>query len=417
MVYLSATGLLGLAYLFLKGTPVHSGPVFNLIGLSSVVAIVAAIRVYRVARLSWVLIAAGLATFVTGDVLSYNYTRFFGSTLPFPSVADGFYLATGPLLIAGLLSLVRKRNPAHDRAALIDALILTLSAGALSWTFLIAPYARDSTLTLPTKLTSIAYPLMDLGILACVARLALGQGRRSRALALLTAGVVCLLATDSVYGWKLLHGGYTTGGLLDGGWIAFYALIGAAALHPTSPVLAEKAADRQFHLTRQRITGLACCAIITPAGLVVAAMRSTAGVDMALLAACSGLVFLLIFARLLDLGRRYEAGLRRATVLADAGVRLVAARTGAEIDEVAAAAGRAMLAGAQVRRADVASDADALDPGMRSPLASAAALALESIEMADQLLRPASRGPPPDARRALLRRDPGRRRERPHRLR
>lgn len=186
---------------------------------------------------------------------------------------------------------------------------------------------------------------MDLGIAACVARLALGHGRRSPSLAFLTAGVICLLGTDSIYGWKLLHGGYTTGGLLDGGWIAFYLLMGAAALHPSSSALVERAADTQFRLTRRRIASLACCAIITPMGLAIAGLRSSPGIDVSLLAACSGFVFLLVFMRFLDLGNRYEAGLRRAAVLAEASVRLVAARTGAEIDEVASVARRAMLGG------------------------------------------------------------------------
>ena len=210
----------------------------------------------------------------------------------------------------------------------------------MSWTFLIAPYAHDATLSLGTKLTSIAYPLMDIGIAACVARLALGPGRRSPSLAFLTAGVICLLGTDSIYGWKLLHGGYTTGGLLDGGWIAFYLLIGTAALHPSSSALVQKAADTQFRLTRRRIASLACCAIITPLGLAIAGLRSSPGIDVTLLAASSGFVFLLVFMRFLDLGNRYEASLLRATVLAEATVHLVAARTGAEIDEVAAAARR-----------------------------------------------------------------------------
>ncbi len=411
-LYLLAIGLLGLGYLFFKGTPLNSGPIFNLIGLSSIAAIIAAMRVYRVATLSWALIAAGLGTFVAGDVLAYNYSRFFGGALPFPSVADAAYLATGPLLIAGLISLVRKRNPAHDRATLIDVLILTTSAGTISWTFLIAPYAHDGSLSAATKLTSIAYPLMDLGIAACVARLALGHGRRSPALGFLTAGVGSLLVTDSVYGWKLLHGGYTTGGLLDGGWIAFYVLIGAAALHPSSRALVEKASDTQFRLTRRRISALACCAVITPVALAVGALRSSSGIDVPLLAVCSGLVFLLVFARFLDLGRRYEAGLSRATVLADAGVRLVAARTAAEVDEVASTAGRAMLGGerevsflreeptavdsivsiprARHRRLLVAKTEKPVDPdtleGIRA-LASAASLALDRLEIADQLLR------------------------------
>jgi diguanylate cyclase (GGDEF)-like protein/PAS domain S-box-containing protein len=419
--YLVVTGVLSLLYLFGKGTPLNSGPVFNVFGLSSIVAIVGAIRMHGVARLPWALIAAGLAAFVAGDVLAYNYTRFFGTDLPFPSIADGFYLATYPLLIAGLLLLVRKRTPSHDRAALIDALIVSTSAGALSWTLLIAPYAHDSSLSVSTKLTSIAYPIMDLAVAACVARLAFGQGRRSPSFVFLTVGVACLLGTDSIYGWALLHGGYATGGLLDAGWIAFYLLMGAAALHPNAPVLVESARDTQFRLTPQRITGLASCAIVAPVVLAIDGARAGVG-DVSLLAACSGAVFLMVFMRLLDLGRRHEAGLRRATVLATAGVGLVEARSAAEVQEVASSAGREMLGpssevslsdargvaagelaattgssltlplqgrhdshGLLVAKTGAPVDADTLE-GIRT-LANEVALALDGIEMADQLLK------------------------------
>src|SRR3984893_14648346 len=420
--YLVAMAGLAFLYLVLKRTPFHSGPVFNLIGLSSIVAISVAILVHRAAVLPWALIAGGLVAFVAGDVLAYNYERFFDVKLPFPSVADGFYLATYPFLIAGLVLLVRRRTPAHDRAALIDALIVSTSAGALSWTLLIAPYAHDATLSVPTKLTSIAYPVMDLAVAACVARLAFGQGPPPPALAFLTVGVLCLLGTDSVYGSALLHGGYTTGGLLDAGWIAFYLLIGAAALHPSSKALVEPAPDTQYRLTQKRIAALASCAIVTPIVLAVEGARLGAG-DVVLLAACSGAVFLLVFVRLLDLGRRHQAGLRRATVLADAGVGLVEARTVEEGAEVASAAGSAMLGNngevkilgtrtlatgetativgsgltlpLQGRRdshgvllatkAGAAVDADTLE-GLRT-LANEVALALDGIEMADQLLR------------------------------
>ena len=383
--YLIAMTVLALLYLFLKRTPFHSGPVFNVLGLSSVVAIVAAIWMHRAARLAWGLIAAGLTTFVAGDVLAYNYERFFGKQLPFPSVADGFYLATGPLLIAGLVLLIRRRNPAHDRAALIDALIVSMSAGALSWTLLIAPYAHDATLSLPVKLTSIAYPFVDLAMGVCVARLALGRGRRSPALAFLTVGVLSLLATDSIYGWALLHGGYTTGGLLDGGWIAFYLLIGAAALHPSSEALVEPAPDTQFLLTPRRVAGLASCAMVTPIVLIFEGIRSGPR-DVALLAAGSAAVFLLVFVRLLDLGRRHRVGLRRATVLAEAGSDLVEAQTVDEVGVVASRARRAMLGSdVEAQKASASADADTL-AALRT-LANVVALALDRIELADELTR------------------------------
>ena len=45
--------------------------------------------------------------------------------------------------MAGLLLLVRRRNPERDRAGVIDALIMTLGLALLSWVALIAPYLHD----------------------------------------------------------------------------------------------------------------------------------------------------------------------------------------------------------------------------------------------------------------------------------
>ena len=113
-----------------------------------------------------------------------------------------------------------------------------------------APYADDPTLSLPTKLVSIAYPTMDILILAVVARAAASSHRREPALTLLFFGTVALLLTDALHGWQLLHGGYHTGGLLDGGWAAFYALLGAAALHPSVRLEPEDAPEPDGRLTR-----------------------------------------------------------------------------------------------------------------------------------------------------------------------
>ena len=59
--------------------------------------------------------------------------------VPFPSVADGFYLGFYPMLAAGLLLCVRGRAPGRDAASLIDATTVTTGIGMLSWVFLIGP--------------------------------------------------------------------------------------------------------------------------------------------------------------------------------------------------------------------------------------------------------------------------------------
>jgi hypothetical protein len=133
-----------------------------------------------------------------------------------------------PTLVAGLLVIMRERGVARDTASLVDSLIVTVGTAVVSWIYLIAPYAHDASVSLPTKLISVAYPLMDLLVLGVTVRLVVGARRRSPALWMLGIGTCALLATDAVYGWALLHGGYETGGLLDGGWAIFYAMFGAA---------------------------------------------------------------------------------------------------------------------------------------------------------------------------------------------
>ena len=94
VLYLAGMAALTGAYVlahFVGPEWLNSGPVYNVIGASAVVAlIVGARRNATVRRLPWYLFALGQAFFVTGDVLAYNYTRFFGGELPTPSIADGF---------------------------------------------------------------------------------------------------------------------------------------------------------------------------------------------------------------------------------------------------------------------------------------------------------------------------------------
>jgi PAS domain S-box-containing protein len=296
--YLAAGTLILLAFLFVPGFRV--GPVFNLIGLSGTVAILGAVRRHRPEqRLAWYLVAIGQAVFVFGDVITYNYERFFGTEPPFPSIGDAFYLSVYPFLVAGILLLVRRRSPGRDRSSLIDSLIVACGVGTLSWVFLMAPYLHDQTLTIPQKLVAMGYPLMDLMLLSVFVRLAVGGGRRPAAFYLIAASVMVLFVTDSIYGWIVLHGGYdNTTGLLELGWGLFYLLWGAGALHPTMRQL-DEGEEREARSPRRRLVLLAAASILSPSVQWIQAFRHASHYeDVIVIASGTITLFILVLIRL-----------------------------------------------------------------------------------------------------------------------
>jgi diguanylate cyclase (GGDEF)-like protein/PAS domain S-box-containing protein len=326
-----------------------SGPVFNLLGLSPVLAIAVGMRRYRPAsRGPWRWFAIGMTLFWLGDLYTYSYPRLFGADVPFPSLGDGAYVAVYPALMAGLLMLIRRRNPEADRAGVIDSLIMTLGLALLSWVALIAPYLHDDSLTLTAKLVSIAYPLGDILLLAAAIRLAVDTGKRRPAFYLLASAIVALLVTDFAYGLVTLNGNYHGQVLLDVGWISFYLLWGAAALHPSMRELEQPAPERVPRLTPLRLGLLTLASLIAPAVETTQELRR-GNLDLLVIIGASAVLFGLVVLRMAGLVRQQERSVVRERTLSAAGVSLVAAASRQEIYRAALAAVRSLVdAGAAV---------------------------------------------------------------------
>ncbi len=328
-IYAAAGGLAATLYMAVPSWS-GKGPTFTMIGLSSVLAILAGVRLNRPRqRLPWYLFAGGMATFAVGDAFYYTLPKLLHrSPPPFPSIGDFFYLLVYPLLIAGVLLLIRQRNPGRDAVGLIDALIVTTAVGLMAWVFLIVPYARDPTLTLGRKLVSIAYPLMDVLLLGVAAKLALDRGIRRPSFNLLILSMLCLLGADTAYGLIVLHGTYHTGSPLDILWIAFYVAWGAAALHPSMQTLSEPVANIDASLTGWRVVLLVAATLVAPA--VQIADDALGYAPIVLVAGAVGIVFLVVL-RTAGLILRYEGSLIRERALREAGVEMAAAGSRVEI--------------------------------------------------------------------------------------
>jgi signal transduction histidine kinase len=279
---------------------------YNGLGLSAVAAIVVGVVWHRPERpLTWYLFGTGLLSYVTADIIFYTYQDILHQDV-FPSVADVFYLAAYPFLVAGLLLLIRSRSPGADRSSLLDALVVTVGLSVVSWVLLVGPLAHSPHLTLAERVVSMAYPIMDVLLLATVVRLVVDRGPRPPAFWVLCCGVGALLITDTLYTIIQLTGGYHTGSPIDLGWMTWYACWGAAALHPTMSSLAEPAPPRELRLGRWRLALLGGASLLAPAVQVVqlARRQPTEGLVTAV---GSILLFGLVLARLQGLAREVAA--------------------------------------------------------------------------------------------------------------
>jgi diguanylate cyclase (GGDEF)-like protein/PAS domain S-box-containing protein len=255
-------------------------------------------------RSAWYLLAAGVLTFVVGDVIYTAWQPLLHQEPPFPNLGDAFYLACYPLLIAGLATLIRARTPGRDWASLIDATIVATGVGVLAWVFLMQPYAADPSLSLGLQALLTAYPAMDVLLLAAVARLAVGSGSKPPAFILLATAPVILMITDTLYGLQVLAGTFELGGPLDLGWMLFYALMATTVLHPSAAQLSDRAAVTEQRLSRGRLSLLAAASLLAPTVILLfsAQLSSPHFATVFLVAgSASVLLFLLVLARMTGL--------------------------------------------------------------------------------------------------------------------
>ncbi len=348
--YLAGMALLIGAYLFVppfKGYAV----VVNVVGVGSLVAIGAGVLMNGSrARLAWGLLLAGQLLYVAGDFYTYTYPDLLGGTVGFPSFGDAIYLSVYPLLFGGLMLLVRRRDPNRsDSGAVLDSLVLTVGFALLFWVFLIAPNVHAPGLTALAKSVSTAYPLGDVLLLGAIIRFAVQAGRKTPAFYLLFASTAALLTTDCAYNYALLHGTYNHQVIYDLGWLAYLALWGASALHPSMRELEEPTDGARVRLTSTRLGLLAIACLIAPG---IRFVEEFGNKDLLVIIGSSAVLFLLVVLRVAGLARQEERAAAREAILREAGLTLVEAVGRANVhQEAVESASRIVGSDARVRLA------------------------------------------------------------------
>ncbi|HEV3358986.1 MAG TPA: diguanylate cyclase [Pseudonocardiaceae bacterium] len=252
----------------------------------------------RRSRLPWLILGASQVVYATADICFYVAHDIQNNT-DFPAIADPLYLGHYPLVVVGLILLIRLRTPGRDLASLLDAATIAVAAAMLSWLYLIAPQARADE-PLLVKLASVGYPVMDIAMFAVALRLILGPGRRPGSFMLLGANLFLIFAADTIYVMQQLAGTYYAGNFLDAIWLAGNLALGAAALHPTVGRISERASADDMRLTPLRLAVLAAAALIAPVALVI---QYSLGMfrDIPVIAAACAVLFMLTIGRLAGL--------------------------------------------------------------------------------------------------------------------
>jgi PAS domain S-box-containing protein len=297
---------LGVALITLHLAVGGSSAVYELIGLSSVVAVVVGIELYKpVHRAAWWGIALAQLLFFAGDVV--HLAR---PSASFPGVPDVLYLVSYLVFIPSLFLLLDRDFPWRDWEGHLDAALITACLGFLGWLFLVG---RDMVVTWSAAgVVSIAYPLLDLVGIAVLIRIGLLPGRRPLAYWLVFLAQLPLMIANGSYVIPALSAGYHLGSWLDVCWLGAYVLIGTAALVPSMTRLAasDPRAPRFMSPVRGVIAGGVGLVLLRAADRYQGLVRHRSDTGFALFA---GLVLVvLVLARVALLVRDLDVERRRA---------------------------------------------------------------------------------------------------------
>ena len=218
----------------------------------------------------WLLLLAGFSGWVLGDLVWKIQS--WSAPPPFPDPSDAVYLASYGLLGAGVLAMVRTRRSGSDRAAFLDAAILTTGVAVPAAVFVIAPMTADTSLSTLGKVVASAYPLGDVFLLAALARLLTSAGARNSSYRLLMSALVVTTVTDVAWNVLVAMSGDVNPDRrwIDVGWLTGYLLMTAAANRPSMVLVAEPVPPTAMQpFGWRRIAAMAVGLLLPPTVLAV----------------------------------------------------------------------------------------------------------------------------------------------------
>jgi diguanylate cyclase (GGDEF)-like protein/PAS domain S-box-containing protein len=179
----------------------------------------------------WAWLGTGCLIWLGAAVVWAVYELVLGQVAPFPSYADIGFVGYAVPVIVGVTRFRRSSGRfwsrwrvALDWAVIGGCLLLT------SMLWVLGPVFHGTSGAF-VRIDAIAYPLADVAVASIMITrcMVFAQARRPVWVPL-SAGLLVLALTDSLYVAATYAGNYHPGGLLDGGWVVSFLLVALAAL-------------------------------------------------------------------------------------------------------------------------------------------------------------------------------------------
>ncbi len=307
-IWLGAAAALTTAYFVVDNTPTSKLVLYNGLGAMAVIMILVGVKMNQPKpREPWLWFAAGLGSFLIADVIYYVQELLLGAdNVPYPSIADPFYLLVYPLLIIGLTKMLRELAPGRNKTSFIDAAIVGVAMFGVLWIiFVDTVWATEENTALALTI-QLAAPILDVAVLAVATRVLVALHLQHPPIAFIVTGIGSLAIADVAYGYANATTVFHTGTWIDFFWLGFYVAFAAAALHPS----AAAPATAQPNIGKLTVRQLAIMILATLAVPVIDLVWGTPE-DRQVIILVSAVLVLLILSRVFGLMQALQRGQER----------------------------------------------------------------------------------------------------------
>ncbi|MBI1862949.1 hypothetical protein HYS00_02415 [Candidatus Microgenomates bacterium] len=162
-----------------------------------------------------ILISSGLLFYGIGQFVWMYYNMYLHNNVPYPSLADLFFILLSPLVGLGFWYILSMYRTFISRRLIIELFITLIVIGSINIIFVTRPDLSNE-VGLWGKVLNIYYPLSD-SLLASLAFITFrtGGGKFEKSILLFSAGMLLMSTADTLFTFRNNTGAYWNGDITD----------------------------------------------------------------------------------------------------------------------------------------------------------------------------------------------------------